>query len=94
MGNEENMPDVLDFKDRRAGLIVFGIFEILFGAFFALMIPLMLIGMLASAVVNSGSAPSVNMGMIVGELYYGAHKSGQAEKNLTRIKNLWAALQC
>jgi hypothetical protein len=38
------VPVAPDFKDRRTGLIVFGILEIVLGALAALMIPLMILG--------------------------------------------------
>ena len=38
------IPQASDFKDRRSGLIVFGILEIILGALAALIIPLMLLG--------------------------------------------------
>ena len=44
-----------DLKDRKTGLIVFGIFEILLGALFALMVLVMTFGMVASAVLHSPS---------------------------------------
>jgi hypothetical protein len=41
-----------DFKDRRTGLIVFGILEIVLGAMAALMIPLMILGQAMAARTN------------------------------------------
>ena len=49
MTNGEQATGGLDFKDRKAGLIVFGILQILLGAFCALLVPLMIVGMLLSA---------------------------------------------
>jgi len=46
------VPPAADFKDRRTGLIVFGIAEILLGALAALMIPLMILGQALAARAN------------------------------------------
>ncbi|MBU4198762.1 MAG: hypothetical protein KKG09_10835 [Verrucomicrobia bacterium] len=60
-----------DFKDRKTGLIVFGILEILFGVVCSFMIPLMLLGMLASASMSRSSVPPPTMStMIPGLLFY------------------------
>src|SRR5438876_987340 len=45
-------PASLEFKDRRTGLIVFGILEILLGGLAALMIPLMVFGQVLAAKAN------------------------------------------
>jgi hypothetical protein len=59
-------------KDRSTGLLVFGILEILLGAFLALMVPLMLVGTLATAALGDGSAPPVAVNTLVpGLLFYG-----------------------
>ena len=59
------------FKDRKTGLVVFGIFEILLGALFALMVLVMTFGMVASAVLHKGSTQSMNAGMMIpGLLFY------------------------
>jgi hypothetical protein len=44
-----------DFKDRKVRLVVLGIVQIIFGGFCALMIPLMLLGMIASAAAGKGA---------------------------------------
>jgi hypothetical protein len=46
------IPLAPDFKDRRTGLIVFGILEIVLGALAALMIPLMILGQAMAAHTN------------------------------------------
>lgn len=62
-----------DIKDRKTGLVVFGIFEILAGTFFALMVPLMLFGMSAASSLRAGSAASANARMMVPSiLFYAA----------------------
>ncbi len=49
------------FKDRRAGLIIFGIVQIVMGACCAMLIPLMLMGLRA----NAGGAAAVNVRMVI-----------------------------
>ena len=46
------VPLAPDFKDRRTGLIVFGILEIVLGALAALMVPLMILGQAMAARTN------------------------------------------
>ena len=45
------------FKDRRTGLLVFGILEILFGAMAAMMVPLMIFGQTMAARAQQGEIP-------------------------------------
>jgi len=63
------VPVVLDFKDRRTGLLVFGILEILLGALAALLIPLMIFGQVMAAHVNHESPPLRQI--IPGVVFYG-----------------------
>ncbi|MHC4464804.1 MAG: hypothetical protein ACYS30_25750 [Planctomycetota bacterium] len=56
MPDHEETTRTSDFKDRKAGLVVFGILEVILGAFFALMVPLMIFGMIASATLNKSPA--------------------------------------
>ena len=58
-----------EFKDRRTGLIVFGILEILLGCLCALLVPLMILGQIMSAQATGG-APSYRMA-IPGMVVYG-----------------------
>ena len=51
------VPTVLDFKNRRTGLIVFGILEIVLGALAALLIPLMIFGQVMAAQVTHDPTP-------------------------------------
>jgi len=51
------VPAALDFKDRRTGLMVFGILEILLGGLAALMIPLMILGQVMAAQVTHEPTP-------------------------------------
>ena len=65
MTNDNQTADASDFKDRTTGLVVFGILEIILGAFCALLAPLMILSMLASAGLHKGAPPSVNVGMVI-----------------------------
>ncbi len=59
------------FVDQRAGLIAFGILEIIIGCFCALMIPLMLLGMAVQQ--GTGSQAAMDRSMILfGVMLYGA----------------------
>jgi hypothetical protein len=68
--HEETLPS-LDFRDKKVRLVVLGILQIIFGAFCFLMVPLMVLGMIASAVAgkDTGAAVSYKM-MIPGILFY------------------------
>lgn len=71
MTDYEETEQISDFKDRKTGLLVFGIFQIIFGGFCALMVPLMILGMIASTVLDkSGAAPMSPAMMIPGVLLY------------------------
>lgn len=54
-----------DFKDRKTGLVVFGILSIILGGFFALMVPLMIFGMIASAVLDNSAAAPMKLNMMI-----------------------------
>jgi hypothetical protein len=71
MAEHEEIMQSSDFKDRKTGLVVFGILQIIHGGFFALMVPFMVIGMIASAALRNSSAPPINTSMMVpGILFY------------------------
>ncbi len=53
------------FKDRKAGLVVFGILSIIFGGFCALMVPLMIFGMIASVALHNSGAASMSLNMMI-----------------------------
>ena len=55
------------FKNRKSGLIAFGIIEIIFGALCALFVPLMIFGMVMSHTLaqKNGAAVPVNPGSII-----------------------------
>jgi hypothetical protein len=53
------------FKDRKTGLIVFGILQIIFGGFCALQIPFMIFGMIASAFVESSAFATMRPTMMI-----------------------------
>jgi len=60
-----------DFKDRKTGLVVFGILQIIFGGFCALDVPLMILGMVASNVLGKSSAAPISLRMMIpGILFY------------------------
>ena len=61
----DNQAELIGYKDRKLGLVIFGIFEIILGAFCALMAPLMIIGMFAAATLKRGSGPALNAGMMI-----------------------------
>jgi hypothetical protein len=54
-----------DFKDRKTGLVVFGILQIIFGGFCLLMVPFMIFGMIASAVFNKSFAVPMRPAMMI-----------------------------
>jgi hypothetical protein len=71
MAENEEIMQSSDFKDRKTGLVVFGILQIIHGGFFALMVPFMVIGMIASSALRNSSAPPINTSMMVpGILFY------------------------
>jgi hypothetical protein len=65
MTEHEEIMQSSDFKDRKTGLVVFGILQIIHGGFFALMVPFMVMGMIASAALRNSSAPPINTRMII-----------------------------
>ena len=71
MAEHEEMIQSSDFKDRKTGLIVFGILQIILGGLCTLIVPFMIIGMLASTVLDESSAPPINISMMLpGVLLY------------------------
>ncbi len=71
MTDYEATPQSSDFKDRKTGLVVFGILSIILGGFCALMVPLMIFGMIASTALDkSGAADMSPATMIPGVLFY------------------------
>ena len=59
------------FKDRRTGLMVFGILVIVLGCFVALMVPFMLLGQLMAGRVPGGEAMPLRFLMPVLVMYLG-----------------------
>jgi len=60
-----------EFKDKKTGLIAFGVIQIIFGGFCALAIPFMIFGMLISTTVGkSSAAPMSGRMMVPGVLFY------------------------
>jgi hypothetical protein len=71
MGDQEETIQAPDFRDRKTWLVVFGILEIIFGAFCALMMPIMVLGIVASSALDKSSgAPMNTTVMIPGILLY------------------------
>jgi hypothetical protein len=61
----------LDFKDRKVGLVIFGILQILLGAFCGLMVPLMILGMIVSTIAADGGSEAMSFKMMIpGVLVY------------------------
>ncbi len=60
-----SVTDVSSFKDRRGGLIFFGILQILIGAFCTLFVPLMLAGVLLTARAAPNEAAGAQMRNII-----------------------------
>jgi hypothetical protein len=71
MAENEAAVQGLGFTDRKPRLVVFGVLQIIFGGFCSLAVPLMVVGMIASAAVAKEGAerPSLKM-MIPGLLLY------------------------
>ena len=65
MNDYEETAHSSSFKDRKTGLVVFGILQIIFGGFCALMIPFMIFGMIASAFIESSTAAPVRPTMMI-----------------------------
>ena len=65
MADYEENTQTPDFKDRKTGLVVFGILQILLGAFCALMIPFMIFAIVISLLADSASAPPTNPMMML-----------------------------
>ena len=60
-----------EFKDKKTGLIAFGVIQIIFGGFCALAVPLMILGMLASTIRGKSSAAPMSVRMMIpGVLFY------------------------
>ena len=58
------------FNDRKTGLVAFGILQIIFGGICALTVPLMIVGMIASTVLEDSSAPMSVSRAIPAVLFY------------------------
>ena len=71
MANHEEAMQSSEFKDKKTGLIAFGIIQIIFGGFCALMIPFMILGMLVSTISAKSPTPPMSARlMIPGVLFY------------------------
>ena len=71
MTDPKQLSENMDYKDRKVGLVLFGVIQVIIGAFCVLAVPLMLVGMLlgASVAETAGPQSSVKM-MIPGLLLY------------------------
>lgn len=69
MSTEPLPPSPLAYSDRRTGLIIFGVLEILIGCLCALIVPLMIIGMAIGA--KTTGAPPDNGAIFSGVVVYG-----------------------
>jgi hypothetical protein len=72
MAENEGVVQAADFQDRKTRLLVFGILQVIFGGFCALMVPFMILGIVMSAVTKKDAAaegPGLQM-IIPGILFY------------------------
>ena len=65
MSDYEETSHSSSFKDMKTGLLVFGILQIIFGGFCALMIPFMIFGMIMSAFIDSSAAAPMRPTMMI-----------------------------
>ncbi len=73
MRDDEMVEGGVELKDRSAGLIALGIVQLVLGGICALMVPFMLLGTIAAAVLEDGASGSTSPAMMVpGLLCYGA----------------------
>jgi len=70
MTNPETTMPCPGFKDRKTGLVVFGILEIILGAICALLIPFIIFGMIMSATVNKNTAGAMPVGMMIASVLF------------------------
>jgi hypothetical protein len=71
MTNSQETMQSSEFKDKKTGLVAFGIIQIIFGGFCALAVPFMILGMLASTVLGkSSAAPMSARVMVTSVLFY------------------------
>lgn len=71
MSDAETAVQEPGFKDRKTGLVLFGVFQIGLGGLCALMIPLMIIGMAAAKMLpKNAAAPMDTRMMLPGLLFY------------------------
>ena len=73
MANETETPGVSDFRDRKGGLVAFGIIQVLLGLFCLLMVPLMAFSMFAASSFGKGAAAPMSVHMLIpARLFYAA----------------------
>jgi len=71
MTAHEEVVQASDFKDRKVGLVIFGILQIFLGGICALLVALMIVGMAASNIMGNSSVSSMSVDMMIpGVLFY------------------------
>jgi len=71
MANHKDTAQSPGYREHKTGLVVFGILEIILGSLCALIVPLMVFGMVASASLDSSSAMPISFRTILpGILFY------------------------
>lgn len=65
MTNHEETVQGSSYKDAKTGLVVFGIIQIIFGGFCALITPFMIFAMVASSVLGKSSAAPIGVRMMM-----------------------------
>jgi hypothetical protein len=63
MANNEEPIQSSEFKDKKTGLVAFGVIQIIFGGFAALAIPFMILGMLVSTALGKNSSAPISIRM-------------------------------
>jgi hypothetical protein len=70
MTRNEEIAESPHFKDRKAGLVTFGIIQIIFGGLSALMVPIMIFGVIVLTVRGYSSAAPVKANMMVASVLF------------------------
>lgn len=65
MADEKRAVESVEFKDRKTGLVLFGILQIIFGAFCALNLLLMIFSMIALKALGTGSVLPISFGQMI-----------------------------
>jgi hypothetical protein len=70
MEKDKEATETSSFKDRKGGLVAFGIVQIFMGVLCLLMIPLMIFGMIASTMVGQTNVVPVSMQMLAQSVFF------------------------